>query len=112
MGARLGRGAGRPPNPSHRRSPRPKVLTRAPPAQTPSRPPAAAADADTKVFESHGKQIVVESNGTIIIGPGAGAANGAGLPAPRETAETEYLTGEPGVGPGGRWWCRAAMPCA
>lgn len=51
------------------------------------------------MFESHGKQIVVESNGTIIIGPSAGSANGNGngaypAAAPRETAEAEYLTGE------------------
>ena len=63
----------------------------APPPAPPPRPP--AAEADAKVFESHGKQIVVEANGTIIIGPGAGS-NGAGLPAPRDTAEVEYMTGE------------------
>ncbi|PRW33647.1 low-CO2 inducible [Chlorella sorokiniana] len=46
--------------------------------------------AAAQVFESNGKQIVVEPNGTIIIGPGNGAAIS---PADvRETAEVEYLT--------------------
>ena len=39
-------------------------------------------------------QIVVESNGTIIIGPGANSPATYPTEAPRETAEVEYLTGE------------------
>lgn len=57
----------------------------APPAIPPSSPHPCRCPSQSSL------QIVVEPNGTIIIGPGNGAVSVGDV---RETAEVEYLTGE------------------
>lgn len=83
-----------------RRSARPPLsnaaaapLTLRTPLPLPAESKALTAKGEDQVIEASGQQIIVRNDGTLVIVPGNGQHSSLSGPAPRATAESEYLTG-------------------